>query len=70
MEPSESSDFPQVLGISLIPNRILPTALESLRIGVCLPPGGDWISPRDNPPIKRLVARVNTMNFFILSDLG
>ena len=70
MEPSESSVFAQVLGISLIPNRILPTALESLRIGVCLPPGGYWISPRDNPPIKRLVARVNTMNFFILVYVG
>lgn len=24
------------------------------------------MSPNDNPPIKRLVARVNAMNFFIL----
>lgn len=67
-EPSESSVLDQVVGISLIPNRILPTALESLLMGVCLPPGGDWMSPNDNPPIKRLVARVNAMNFFILKS--
>ena len=35
---------------------------------VCLPPGGDWMSPNDNPPIKRLVARVNALNFFILKS--
>lgn len=55
-----------MVGISLIPKSMLPTALESLRIGVCLPPGGDWMSATDKPPIKRLVVRAKTMNFFIL----
>ena len=59
-----------MVGISLIPKSMLPTALESLRIGVCLPPGGDWMSATDKPPIKRLVVRAKTMNFFILCKVG
>ena len=56
----------QVVGTSLIPKRMFPTARESLRMAVCLPPGGDWMSAMDDPLTRRLVAKAKMMSFFII----